>query len=78
MGEKKILFIKTRKGTSQNGKPYFCIDYIDIERLIAKTDFIEALDYEKINKKMGEKHLVEATGILGVNKYDKVYIADIK
>ena len=78
MGEKNILFIKLRKGTSQAGKPYFCIDYIDLERLIAKTDFIEAIDYEKINKKIGEKHLVETIGILGINKYDKVYVKDIK
>ena len=76
--EREILFIKVGKGQTDKGKVYYFIDYVDCNKLYSKRDFITAIDYDRINKKMGDKHLVKVTGILDINIYDKVYIADIK
>lgn len=77
MGEEKIFYLGTRQFKGKDGTNYYVIDYCG-EDNVPVTDFISALEFTEINKKMGDKHRLEVTGILGVNSRKKVYIKAIK
>ena len=75
--EKEIFFVNCGKGQKDN-KAYFYIDYINTSNYRSKRDFIDALSYDRISKKVGDKHLFKTTAILDINNYDQVYVCDLK
>lgn len=77
--EREIYFVRLEKGVGHStNKPWFRIDYVIDNKWIMKSDFITALDYDRINKKVGDKHMQKCTAVLGINDYDRVVIVDIK
>lgn len=77
MGEEKIFYLGTRHFKSKDGDNFYVIDYCRDDNIPA-TDYLSALEFSEINKKMGDKHRVEVTAILGVNSRRKVYVKAIK
>ena len=77
--EREIYFINLSRGTNEaTKKPWFRLDYVLADSYRVKSDFITALDYDRINKKIGDKHMQKCIGILGINDYDRAVIVDIK
>lgn len=77
--EKEIFFIGTRTFKSEKkGQTYYLIDYVDLDGYIPYSDYISALEFTEINKKMKDKHFVNVTAILSVNQYKRVYVSGIK
>lgn len=77
MGEEKIFYLGTRSFKGKDGSAYYVIDYCGDDN-VPVTDFISAIEFAEINRKMGDKHRVEAIGILGVNSRKRVYVKAIK
>lgn len=77
MGEQIIFYLGTRHFKSKDGDNYYVVDYAD-ENNLPCSDYISALEFSEINKKMGDKHRVEVTALLGVNSRKKVYVKAIK
>lgn len=80
MDEREIFYIRTN---SFKGKDrvttYYQVDYVRLDRNFEpKTDFITALEFTEINKKMKDKNLVKVVGIFKINDHDKLYCSAIK
>lgn len=75
--EREIFFVNCGKG-QKDGKNYYYIDYVNMSNFRTKRDFIDVLSYDRISKKVGDKHLFKCKAILDVNDYDQVFVADIK
>jgi len=75
--EKEILFVNLIKG-EKNGKNWYRVDYIIVASQKMKSDFIDALQYEKLKKKSENKQLTKCTGVFDVNDYERVILVDIK
>lgn len=79
MNEKKIFYIGTRSFVSKKDKTtYYQVDYVRMDTMRPKTDFINALEFTEINKKMKDQHLLECTGIFDIDDYDHLYLSAIK
>lgn len=77
--ERIIYFCRIGKGTSKEGKDYYFIEYVRDGDFSVKRDYLEEpVEYVNLEKKTKGKELQKLTGILGVNKYDKLYVKDIK
>lgn len=79
MDERKIFYIGTRsfKGKDKT-TTYYLVDYVRLDKMEPKSDFITALEFTEINKKMKDKNFVECIGIFKANDYDKLYCSAIK
>lgn len=75
MIEKEIIFINAEEGINKNTKEkWYRVNYLKEDRL--KTDYISVIEYNNINKKA--KRFVPQTGFFSIDKYDKLYLSDIK
>lgn len=80
MKEKEIYFIRTiQRKKKDTGEIFYMVDYIDIAKdFEPKTDFISAVEFTEINKKMKDEHVVKCVGIFDINDRDKLYLSKIK
>lgn len=79
MNERDIFYIGTRQFDGKDkGKKYYVIDYVRLDTMIPKTDFIDVLEFIEINKKMKDKNFCKCTAILKANSFDKLYVSGIK
>lgn len=77
--EIEIVVIGVRTWTKKdNGQKYYVVDYYRTETYRPKTDFIDVLEYNAIAKKLDNKHGVKCVGIRKADKYDRLYVSDIK
>lgn len=77
--EREIIFCRVGKGVSKEGNNYYFIEYVKPTDFSIKRDYLEEpTEYINIEKKTKGKELQKVIGVLGVNKYDKLYIKDIK
>lgn len=79
--EKEIFFIQTREFASKEGTKYYNVDYVRLDggkKRKPKTDYISALEYVEINKKMKDKDYSKCIGVFSVNDYDQFYLSAIK
>lgn len=77
--EREIFYIGTRqfKGKDKTTQ-YFVVDYVNLANMTPKTDFISALEFTEINKKMKDKNFTKCIGLLKANDFDKLYVSAIK
>lgn len=74
----EIVVIGTRTFKKKDtGQTYYVIDYYRIDNFVPKTDFVSALEYTMINKKIGDKHGIKCLGKRKTNDYDKLYVYDL-
>lgn len=77
--EKEIFYINVRSFTSKKDKKtYYVVDYVRSDTGVPKSDFISALEYTEISKKMKDKTYTKAIGIFSINEYDRLYLSSIK
>ena len=77
--EKEIFLIGLRDFLAKDkNKTYYVVDYTRTDKNIPKSDFISALEYAEIKKKVNGKFYQKYTGIFNINEYDKMYLAAIK
>lgn len=77
--ERIIYFCRIGHGISKDGKDYYFIEYVRDGDFSVKRDYLEeSFEYVNLEKKTKGKELQKVTGILGVNKFDKLYVKDIK
>lgn len=75
MIEKEIIFINAEQGKSkQTNENWYRINYLKEDRLI--TNYVSVIEFNSINKKA--KRFVPQTGLFSIDKYDKLYLSDIK
>lgn len=80
MDEREIFYIRTNtfKGRDKV-TTYYKVDYVRLDKNFEpRSDFISALEFTEINKKMKDKNLVKAVGIFKFDDYDKLYCSAIK
>lgn len=76
--ERVIYFCNIGKGTSKDGQIYYYIEYVK-EDFKVKRDYLESpTEFINLEKKTKGLELKKVIGILGANKYDKLYVKDIK
>lgn len=76
--EKEIVFIGLRNLKSKKGDMYYIIDYVRLDTMKSCSDFISALEFTEISKKMKDKNFTRCVGIFNVNNFDKIYCSSIK
>lgn len=73
--EKEIIFVNCENGKSkQTGDNWYRLNYL--KDGILKTDYVSAVEFMDIQKKA--KQFVPQTGVFSVNKYDRLYLCNIK
>ena len=75
--EREILFLKCFK-FQKEGKAGFGVSYVNCKNFQPVTNFINAIEYDRIIKKLGDKHLVKCIGLLALDDFDRAYLTDIK
>lgn len=77
--EKEIFFIGTRsfESTKKNAT-YYLVDYVDLDTFTPSSDYISALEFAEINKKMSNKHFEKCIAKFSVNAYKRIYVSSIK
>lgn len=80
MNEKEIFYIGIREFTSKkDGKKYYQVDYVRMDGVYRpKTDFISALEFSEISKKMKDKNFTKVIGIFNIDEFDHLYLSAIK
>ena len=77
--EKEIFLCGLRDfAGKKEDKRYYVVDYVRTDKGIPKSDFITALEYTEIKKKVNGKYYQKYTGIFNINEFDKMYLSAIK
>lgn len=76
--EKEIFFIGLRSLKSKKGDTYYIVDYVRLDKLEPRSDFISALEFTEMQKKMKDKSFTKCVAIFAVSNYDKIYCSAIK
>lgn len=59
------------------GVNYYVIDYVRLDNFLPKTDFLnDVLEFNNLKKKLGDRHMIKATGKRKTNQYDSLYVFD--
>lgn len=76
--EREIFYLGTRTFKKKDGTTLYVIDYQREDNKCPQTDYLTALEFTEINKKMKGKERTSCVGILAVGLYDKLYVCAIK